>query len=84
MRRTRHRLVTAPNGVPLAPGTVRHNAYVMGWEDGAMDAYDGSIIQLHRNDEDIRVNYTAGFEAGRAARAVAFEEARNRKSGPPC
>lgn len=67
------RLASEHLGAPLSPGVAAHNAYVVGWEDGATD---------HRSDYlgGVQVggdHYRRGFEAGRAARMSAFEQARS-------
>ena len=77
--RTRDGLVTTHrNGAPLALGTLRHNAYIYGFEDGVTDDFDwpdyGHGKRVGGQD------YLDGFEAGRAARAIVFEEARARKA----
>ena len=62
--------------VPLGPDTLRHNAYVLGWDHGAIDhTPPGACIPR----EPYRRLYYEGFAAGRMARGGAFAEARRLK-----
>jgi hypothetical protein len=62
-------------GVPVPPEVREHNAYVVGWEDGARDDRTHYLGGCAYEAE----SYRAGFEDGTQARHKAWEKARRRK-----
>jgi hypothetical protein len=63
---------------PLTQPVLRHNAYVCGWEDGAVDVYDNDTIPAA-----LRPDYSQGYKDGTAARGRGFREARKRAGMAP-
>jgi hypothetical protein len=61
------------------PGVRAHNAYVVGFEIAATDAFDWDDyregVAVHREA------FEAGFQAGKAARSKAWEQAREWAAG---
>lgn len=60
--------------VLLEPGVVRHNAYVLGFVDGASDDFGASDYRFGVRLDSIA--YRGGFAGGQKARAAAFKVAR--------
>lgn len=69
---------TAPTGGPVSDETLRHNAYATGWEHGAFDYRPSDAFNDRLRGELARVAgvYWQGRKAGRAARSVAWDEAK--------
>lgn len=77
----RPRWATEFMGGPVSPEVLRHNAYTMGWVDGAIDDY--RIDGPNEKGGAYRDDYQSGVDAGKAARGGAWAEAKRRKTGEP-
>lgn len=75
-------LINEAFDVPLSPEVARHNAYTVGWTMAANDIrYGMEWVRPCPEWAPHKPAFLAGWEAGKAARAKAWEGARNWKEG---
>ena len=59
----------------VSDGVMRHNAYTLGWEDGAVYRYAAEMADESCVYYPFQTEYHAGLDAGKRARAAAWKRA---------